>query len=102
MKRVISRVCTYCGEFAEDRDHVPSLSLRRLLPLARRVPFVLVPACRECNRVLLRGDNSLTVNERRIVVFNALKKKLERETLGSASYRMTRERLAFAGKGEGK
>ena len=59
--------CVYCGLVADTIDHVPPSSIRPSLiaaGLARRYPFVEVPACRECN-VLLGASHGLTVPERK-------------------------------------
>ena len=70
------KICVYCGDYADTLDHVPSLAVRRLLPLNSSVAFALVPACRNCNVGILRNDYSLTVDERKEVVREYLKKKI--------------------------
>ena len=72
--RMNVRECIYCGEFADTQDHVPSVAVRKFLPLVCNVAFALVPACRHCNLTILRSDCSLTVNERKRVVLEYLLK----------------------------
>lgn len=54
--------CIYCGEYADERDHIPPKKWR--FGLAGVVPFRVVPACKDCNH-MLGGKALFTISERR-------------------------------------
>jgi len=61
-------LCTYCGDFAFHRDHVPPKCWRRALIVQRaRYEFKTVPACADCNQIL-GGHPLFTVAERRAFI----------------------------------
>lgn len=61
------QICTYCGAPADTEDHVPPVSTMAVLEdlgEVLNVEQLIVPACRECNCVIL-GDRPLwTLAER--------------------------------------
>lgn len=59
--------CTYCGEPATTRDHVPPRAFK---------PFntFTVPCCRRCNQEILRDLSLHTVDVRREYVQNELRR----------------------------
>jgi len=69
------RICVYCGEKYDIREHVPILRARITLPVSGpKIKFVIVPACKECHRHL-EYDESLTVTQRRAIIKNILRDK---------------------------
>lgn len=70
-------ICYYCGQSADTEDHVPALSHARNFGAdyfrKAEIPFVLVPACRECNSLL--GNRELfTLAERHFFIKEAIAK----------------------------
>lgn len=57
-------ICTYCGSYASDRDHIIPKSLRR----GHKNPKT-VPACQECN-VLLSDNSIFEVRDRAYFLLN--------------------------------
>lgn len=68
------KVCTYCGEQFDLREHVPTLRVRVKLPVDHKVKFVLVPVCFECH-IYLKYDEGLTVTARRAEIKSLLRVK---------------------------
>lgn len=71
-----ANACTYCGLVSDTKDHVPPQSVRPFLESVgeKRFPFLLVPACRECNCAL--GAKTLwTVRERKEYIKRWLEKR---------------------------
>ena len=75
-------VCMYCGEPADTLDHIPPLSVMRLLDAERRrkdgIVCSLVPCCRECNLVL-GGRHLLTVADRLEFLEKHYEKKFDKQ-----------------------
>lgn len=68
--------CVYCGLAADTKDHIPPQAYRPFLESVgeKRYPFLLVPACKECNSAL--GAKALwTVHARK----EWIKRRLERK-----------------------
>ncbi len=60
--------CTYCGEPADTRDHVPP---KVVAPFNRKT----VPACHRCNCSILLDKFLITVEERRAYVLKVLRRQ---------------------------
>jgi hypothetical protein len=70
-------LCTYCGNVADQMDHVPPRSHRHAIVMAglsSRYPFIVVPSCQECN-ALLKDHPIWVVSERKAFVKRALRRK---------------------------
>lgn len=73
--------CVYCGNIANERDHIPPLSWIAALGQeyfeSRRLMTVWVPACKECNASL--GSKKLfTIKERTVFLLGYYLKKYEK------------------------
>lgn len=78
-------ICTYCGDPASTVDHVPPKRQREFFRgRPDSPPFVTVPACRQCNCVILKGREGLeTVEKRKAYVAKRLLSRLYRQPLWS-------------------
>ena len=68
------KYCTYCGDLATDRDHVIPLAWYGGTRVFRNKE--IVPACKECNRSILKDRPYFTVEDRCEYVAKMLRKKL--------------------------
>lgn len=94
--------CTYCGDIAATRDHVPPVSVALRLGL----PMKIVPACHECNVLLGNRPPWYSVLARRRTIGVRLRHRYAKAlripkwreeeigTLGPELQRVVREGLA--------
>jgi len=72
--------CYYCGAIAGTIDHVPPRSIRPTLihlGLSKRIPFIEVSACHECNTML--SDHSIwTLHKRKDFIKKRLRRRYHR------------------------
>lgn len=71
-------ICTFCGEPASTRDHIPP---KCMFPNNSRKNLITVPACRECNSATSKDDEYF-----RMVVASA-------SNAGSAAAKILREKV---------
>jgi hypothetical protein len=72
--------CVYCGNPANCKDHVPPKAHRGKIIMAGlkdRFPFLVVPACMECNN-LLWSHPIWTIHERRKFIRKRLAQRYRR------------------------
>jgi len=76
---VSGRLCIYCGQISDTKDHVPAVSTVWAYGTEYfaklRIPLVAYPACRECNSTLGNRSTRFDLKSRAIHLYEKYRKK---------------------------
>ena len=79
---VPGRLCVYCGQSPETKDHVPAVSTAWAFGTdyfrSRGIPLLVYPSCQECNSTLGAFSSRFDLKGRAIYVYEKYRKKYAR------------------------
>lgn len=79
---VPGRLCVYCGQSAEAKDHVPAVSTAWAFGTdyfrSQGIPLLVYPSCQECNATLGAYSRRFDLRGRAAYVYEKYRKKYDR------------------------